>query len=206
MKLFITGASGFVGSRLVDVARHRAFEVVPVTRRELELTDSGAVLNMISNAAPDVILHTAARIPRAAGENALTFFDDNVHSTLNIMHAAQKVGVKHVVLSSSMSVYEKPPQYLPVNEEHPIVSDNAYGVSKYVAELFAKMCVSTSMSVTVLRYSGVYGQGQKSGAIPAFIDRCLRGEPIHLDSQGMPSSDYVWVEDVVESKDRKSVV
>lgn len=164
-----------------------------------DLTSRDAVAGVLHRWRPEVILHAAARIPHGQDEDTFTFFEDNARATLNVLHYAQEAGVKQVVYSSTMSVYGKP-VHLPVVEQHPLEPTGAYGISKLEGELYGKLYADSSeLSVTVLRYSGIYGQGRKSGAVPAFIARCLRNEPIMLHSGGRPSSDHVWVEDVVQA-------
>jgi UDP-glucose 4-epimerase len=73
-------------------------------------------------------------------------------------------------------------------------------LSKLEGEMYARLCAEEGgPRVTVLRYSGVFGQGQRAGAIPTFIARCARNEPLTLHAGGRPSSDYVWVEDVARA-------
>lgn len=199
MKLLITGIAGFVGSRLAEVALKRGFEVKGISRKEIDLTNSKAVSDLLLHWRPDAILHVAARLPRTPNEEAEIFLDDNIRASLNVLHYAKEAGVKQVVLSSTMSVYDSPPIYLPVDEKHPAELSNPYGMSKRALEIYAKLYASDKMRVTILRYSGIYGKGQKSGAIPAFIGRCLKNEPIYLESEGKPTSDYVWIENVVEA-------
>jgi UDP-glucose 4-epimerase len=165
-----------------------------------ELSDRDATSALLSAIRPEVVLHSAARIPTRGGEDAYRFFDDNVRATLNVLSAAKAVGVKNCVFSSSMSVYGNP-TYLPVDERHPTIPATAYGLSKVEGEMYARLYAEEEGGprVTVLRYSGVFGEGQKAGAVPTFIARCARSEPLTLHAGGRPSSDYVWVEDVARA-------
>lgn len=217
MKILITGISGFVGRRLAEVSLKHGYEVVGVTRRDIsndeltccangnlyleraDLINGKNISDILFRWQPRVVFHTAARIPRSQDDSALVFFDDNVRSTLNVMHYSRLAGVKHVIFSSTMSVYGHP-AYLPVNEKHLINPIHPYGLSKLEGEWYGRLYAgSNGMGVTVLRYSGIYGKGQGAGAIPGFIERCLKGEPIYLDSGGKPSSDFVWIDDVVQA-------
>ncbi len=213
MKLLVTGAGGFVGRRLVPAAQAAGHEVISLFRRRgsapepsehgpsffADLSDRAAVTAVLSSVRPNVILHTAARIPRHGSEDPTSFFDDNVRGTVHLLAAAREVCVDHIVFSSSMAVYGTP-EYVPVDEAHPTAPDTVYGVSKLEGELYARLFARTGgPAVTVLRYSGVFGQGQRGGAIPTFITRCARDEPITLHAGGRPSSDYVWVEDVARA-------
>jgi UDP-glucose 4-epimerase len=97
-----------------------------------------------------------------------------------------------------MSVYGDP-TYLPVDERHATAPSSAYGLSKLEGELYGRFYATDGFAVTALRYSGVFGPGQRGGAIPTFITRCQRGEPLSLHALGRPSSDYVWVDDVAQA-------
>lgn len=216
MRVLITGVLGFVGSQLAAAATTHGYEVIGVARwndesrlhlrnmslrlhlEQADLACQDAVSSVLHRWRPDAILHVAARIPYSQDEDAFTFFEDNIRATLNVLHYAQEAEVKHVVYSSTMSVYGTP-EYLPVDEQHPLEPTTAYGISKLGGELYGKLYASNGLCVTVLRYSGIYGQGHKSGAVSTFITRCLGNEPIMLHSGGRPSNDYVWVEDVVRA-------
>jgi UDP-glucose 4-epimerase len=211
VRVLVTGAGGFVGKHVTQAALdaghqvHGLFRSPPANVRPgvgsavCDLSDREGTATCLKAMRPDVVLHTAARIPARAGEDAYTFLDDNVRGTLHLLSAAKESRVRHFVFSSSMSVYGHP-SYLPVDEEHPCVPSSAYGVSKLEGEMYARLAAEEgALRVTVLRYSGVFGEGQKSGAVPTFIARCARDEPLTLHAGGRPSSDYVWVKDVARA-------
>jgi UDP-glucose 4-epimerase len=208
MRILVTGAGGFLGKHLKEGAKALG-EVVCVQRTAPEqsddslvdyadLADQVQVRKIFERWRPDVVLHTAARIPRALDEDIHLFFDDNVRATVNIYHCAHLMGVRRVVFSSSMAVYGRP-QSLPVSEEHPTEPEIPYALSKIQGELVGRCYANSGLETTVLRYSGIFGTGQRSGAVPAFITRCLHNDPLSLNAGGRPSSDFVWVQDVVKS-------
>jgi UDP-glucose 4-epimerase len=214
LRVLVTGSGGFVGAHLTAAAVAAGHAVTALFRRPGaappatipgasveygDLSDRDATSARFQALRPEAVLHAAARIPTRAGEDAYRFFDDNVRATINLLHAAKEAAVDHVVFSSSMSVYGNP-SYLPVDEKHPTVPASAYGVSKLEGEMYARLYAEDGgFRATVLRYSGVFGPGQKSGAIPTFIARCARDEPLTLHAGGRPSSDYVWVRDVARA-------
>lgn len=207
MKLLVTGAAGFLGKHLATAAKQLG-QVIAVRRTKTaasgedvvaaDLADPDQVRSLFERWRPDVVLHAAARIPQSPLEDIYTFFDDNVRATVNIYHSALATGVRRIVLSSSMSVYG-PPQFLPVTEDHPVMPDMPYSLSKIQAELTGRCFAESGLETTVLRYSGVFGEGQRSGAVPAFITRCLQDAPLTLNARGRPSSDFVWAPDVVQA-------
>ena len=208
MKILITGANGFLGKHLaqaaillgqvIAVVRTGAGTINGCTVECADLSNREAVRNLFERWHPDVVLHTAARIPRSPNEDIYTFFDDNVRATVNIYHCALLAGVRRIVFSSSMSVYGRP-QSLPVDEDHPVLPDTPYALSKIQAELIGRCYAESGLQTTVLRYSGIFGAGQRSGAVSAFIAQCLQDAPLTLNAGGRPSSDFVWVQDVVQA-------
>src|SRR3569833_1229132 len=207
MKILVTGATGFNGGHLIREAAQLG-EVIAIQRSDnglrdipvaiADLRDKETVKSLFESYRPEIVLHTAARIPQSAIDDIYTFFDDNVTATTNLYHSASRTGVRRIVFSSTMSVYGAP-QSLPVREDHPLVPDLPYSLSKIQAELIAHCFAESGLETTILRYSGVFGKGQKSGAVPAFIARCLMGAPLTLNACGRPSSDFVWVDDVVQA-------
>lgn len=208
MNILVTGAAGFLGKHLTKAATHLG-QVIAVQRNgdgmagdqtveRADLSRFEEVRSLFEHWNPDVVLHAAARIPQSPKDDVFTFFDDNVRATVNIYHCALLTGVRRIVFSSSMSVYGQP-QSLPVNEDHPVLPNTPYALSKIQAELIGRCYAESGLETTVLRYSGIFGAGQRSGAVPAFIMRCLQDVPLTLNAGGRPSSDFVWVEDVVQA-------
>jgi UDP-glucose 4-epimerase len=208
VKILITGANGFLGKHLAQAAVPFG-QVIAVVRTGTgtingctvecaDLSNREEGRSLFERWHPDVVLHTAARIPQSSNDDIYTFFDDNVRATVNIYHCALFAGVRRIVFSSSMSVYGRP-QSLPVDEDHPAIPDTPYSLSKIQAELVGRHYAEFGIETTVLRYSGIFGAGQRSGAVPAFISRCLQDAPLTLNAGGRPSSDFVWVQDVVQA-------
>ncbi len=193
----MTKAAASLG-QVIAVHRESADIAGDCAVERADLSNADEVRTLFERWHPDVVLHTAARIPQSAGENIYTFLADNVHAAINVFHCSHVTGVRRVVFSSSMSVYGRP-QSLPVSEDHPTEPDTAYALSKIQGELTGRYYAQCGLETTVLRYSGIFGAGQRSGAVPAFITRCLKNDPLILNAGGRPSSDFVWVDDVVRA-------
>ena len=208
MKILVTGAAGFVGRHLVAAAASHG-QVIAVVRSSVDiagafvvepvnLSDRDAVRLLFERWRPDVVLHAAARVAQSSSDDIYTFFDDNVRATINIYHYSQVSGTRQVVFSSSFSVYGRP-KALPVSEDHLVDPSTPYALSKIQGEYVGRLYAESGLQTTVLRYSGIFGTGQHFGAVPTFIARCLRNDPVVLNAGGRPSSDFVWVEDVVQA-------
>ncbi len=218
MNVLVTGATGFVGSHLCRELIDRGYNVFAISysgrTRKVEsllgyttfhlqtedLRDTDKVRGLFRELKIEGVFHLAARLPEGNDlQNPQTLFDTNARATLNMLNAAHLGGVKKVVYASSMSVYSEPPGYLPVDEEHPVQPTTLSGMSKLVGELCCRLYAGL-MNVVILRYAGVYGPGQReSDAIPTFIQQALGGKPITIHGDGTQTSDYTYVDDVVQA-------
>jgi len=217
VNVLVTGATGFVGSHLCRELIQRGYCVVALSRtgrtqniesllpqKEFDLQigdirDVSMLRNMMRNKRIKAIFHLAAWVPDNGNlADPFMCFDVNARGTLNVLNAAYLSDVDVFIYSSSMSVYSEPPEYLPVDEDHPARPSTIYGVSKLEGELYCQL-YSKTMNITVLRYSGVYGPGEReSDAIPAFIKQALDNRPITINGDGTQTSDFAWVEDIVQ--------
>ena len=218
MNILVTGATGFIGSHLCRELLNKGYHVyalshsgrtdkvqslLPENEFHLltgDILDADMIRNLINDNNIEVAFHLAARLPDGdSDDDLLPFLDTNIKGTLNILQAACECAVNCIVYVSTMSVYSEPPHYLPVDEDHPTCPSSAYGVTKLAGELLCNL-YSKAMSVIVLRYAGVYGQHQyKHDAVATFIDRALHNNPITIHGNGKQTSDFVYIDDVVQS-------
>lgn len=173
MEILVTGATGGIGSWIVDALADDGHEVVGVDRRRppgtrantsfyaADLTDQGQTWELLQTARPDRVVHCAS-VPRLGERPATETFRNNVLATYNTFQAAGTVDAD-VVWTSSESLYGMPfadppflPEYFPVDESHPKRPEDAYGLSKLVCEQVAKMVVRKyGIAVTSIRPSWV---------------------------------------------------
>jgi nucleoside-diphosphate-sugar epimerase len=173
MKILVTGAAGGVGAYVArELMAHghevRALDIVapPADVREraevvyADLTDRKAMLRAVDGC--EAIAHLAA-IPNPVGGKELEIFEPNVVGTQYVLAAAEAYGIGRVVLASSCSIYGAAfsrskfmHQYLPVDEKHPFVLEDLYGLSKQFNELTAEVFTRRSgMATTCLRLNHV---------------------------------------------------
>jgi nucleoside-diphosphate-sugar epimerase len=153
MRIAVTGARGMIGTATVNYCREQGADVMgaDTVGRPLageftrflnaDLTDLGQVYDVLHGA--DAVIHLAAIAAQRIFPSAQTFFT-NVGMTWNVLEAAARLGIPRVVLASSIQVnYTITPrtplrfQYLPLDEEHPVVPQEDYGLSKLVGEVCA---------------------------------------------------------------------
>jgi nucleoside-diphosphate-sugar epimerase len=145
-KVLVTGGDGQIGRVVVQDLRNKGYEVTPVDKypkqkwgtRIVDCEDLGQVIGVMKD--HDAVIHMAA-IPSPLSHPADVVFRTNVISTYNILEAAAILGIQKVVLASSISALgfafrfrHINPQQVPIDEEHPLLSQDAYGLSKMVGE------------------------------------------------------------------------
>ncbi|WP_379135916.1 NAD-dependent epimerase/dehydratase family protein [Paenibacillus sp. sgz500958] len=169
-KVVVTGGSGMLGKWVVRHFVEQGYEVVNVDTHKpqesaaptliADLNNLGEVYSVLAGA--EAVVHLAA-IPAAHIKTSEVTYQNNVMSTYNILEAAAGLGIRKAVIGSSESSYgivfaEHPfgPMYVPVDEEHPQLPQDSYGLSKVVNELTADMFHRrTGMQIVSLRIGNV---------------------------------------------------
>jgi len=163
----------------------------------------------------DAVIHLAGL--KSVGEsvaNPLEYYENNIGGTLSLLRAMNEQGVKNLVFSSSATVYGNP-QYLPIDENHPVAPTNPYGRTKLQIEQMLKDLTTAEPSFKVinLRYFNPVGAhtsallGENPNGIPnnllPFISRVATGELSQLKVFGKdyPTVDGTGVRDYVHVMD-----
>ncbi len=194
-RIMVTGAQGFIGTHLIKALRRdESLKIIPVDHKLGHELLSKESLDSLPNA--DVIIHLAAKMSvTSAWDDPYPVYNMNINATLNMLEFARKRGVQKFIYPSSY-VYGAP-QYLPVDEKHPVAANNPYTRSKLLGEY---LCRSYSQDfnipTVILRIFNVYGPGL-SGIflIPTIISQ-LRTHRIVLKDSA-PKRDYIYISDVV---------
>jgi dTDP-4-dehydrorhamnose reductase len=161
VRIYLTGASGFVGSNFAAVfARHGAEPACP-THGELDLADREATVRAVAAAAPDAIVHAAIlNDPVAMAADRRAAWDGYVSATRNVVDAANAAGA-HVVLVSTDWVFDG--TQAPAAEDTPPNPVNQYGFLKAASEL---VVAERAERGTVARIAGVQGVHRARRATP----------------------------------------
>jgi nucleoside-diphosphate-sugar epimerase len=209
LNIWITGCSGFLGTRL---ANHFAKQhnVTGLARRDcaaashsvaIDLTnrESPRVIEKLAaeSGAPDVVIHAASKQP-SPGDLA-DFVDVNVHATSNLIEGLTLQPPRLIIYTSTLSVYGRP-GIIPVDESSPAGGSLPYGATKRWGEQLLETFQRYSR-IVVLRMPSLYGAGQADSFIDGLARTAQTGDSIELFSRGELIRDALHVEDVVRAID-----
>jgi UDP-glucose 4-epimerase len=215
MKILVTGGAGFIGSHIVEQLHTQAEVRVldnlasgfrhNLAGRHCEFIE-GSILDRETVrravAGVDYVFHLAAMVsvPESVQEPARCA-EINTHGTLLVLEEAARAGVKKLVFSSSAAIYGNNP-VVPKVETMTPEPVSPYGATKLEGEILCERFMREGRLNTVcLRYFNVFGprqnpRSQYAAAVPAFIERALRGEPLAIHGDGEQTRDFVPVQAV----------
>ena len=210
MNIWITGCSGFLGTRLANHLVAEQHHVTGLSRRDcvaatrsvridLSTPESPREIEKLSvqSGAPEIVIHAASKQP-GPGDLA-DFVDANVHSTSNLIEGLTQQPPRLIVYTSTLSVYGRP-SVIPVDESGPAGGTVPYGATKRWAEQLLETFQRYSR-IVVLRLPSLYGSGQADSFIDGLARTAQRNEPLELFSRGNLIRDALHVSDVVRAID-----
>ncbi|WP_299851303.1 NAD-dependent epimerase/dehydratase family protein [uncultured Roseovarius sp.] len=224
-RVFITGTAGFIGFHLARVLLDDSFvvhgfdgmtdyyDVVLKQRRhqillenqnfeatEALLEDDAALSQAIDGFGPDIIVHLAAQAGvRYSLEQPRAYIDANIVGTFNVMEAARRHAVQHLLMASTSSVYGANTQ-MPYAEIHKADSQmTIYAATKKATEAMGHSYAHLwNLPTTMFRFFTVYGPwGRPDMALFKFVDAILDGRPIDIYNLGEMYRDFTYVDDLV---------
>jgi CDP-glucose 4,6-dehydratase len=216
--VFVTGATGLLGSWLIRSLLERKASVVALVRDwipEAELVQANLLAKIkivrgdlaeidlleriIGEYEIETVFHLAAQtIVGIANRNPISTFESNVRGTWNLLEACRRSPlVKQIVVASSDKAYGIN-KNLPYSENTPLRGTHPYDVSKSCADLIAQSYFTTfGLPVCVTRCGNLYGGGDLNWnrLIPGSIRSILQNEPPIIRSDGSYIRDYFYVVD-----------
>ena len=195
MRIAVTGSTGFIGKKLVVSLIEKGYEVVEISRgKGFDICQWESVKSISSC---DVIMHLAAKtfVPDSF-DNPRAFYEVNTTATINALELSRLWKSKLIYMSS---YFYGAPQYVPVDEMHPINPHNPYAQSKLISEELCKgYHRDFGVSVTAFRLFNIYGPGQNdSFLIPEILKQITSGKVTLKDPR--PKRDYIHVDDVISA-------
>jgi UDP-glucose 4-epimerase len=204
-KLLVTGATGFIGRRLVRLLQKR-HEMFPLVKGIPSKGDFPGVQWIVQDLTlpleysrlpqhVDAIFHLAqSRLYKQFPEGAKDIFDINVNSTFELLEYARKTGVECFVFASSGGMYGY--SYEKFVETDPVNPLNFYLSSKHTAEVLIANYRQFFKTV-VFRFFFVYGPGQKGMLIPTLMTKVEKGESIIIEGIPGVKINPIYVDDAI---------
>lgn len=189
MRIFVTGASGFVGATLVRRLLARGHDVVALARPGSQLTGCAVLHHDLGGSEPivlpkgtDAVVHLAqSRAYRAFPGDADEMFRVNVLGAHALLQAAARAGVSRFCMASTGTVYE--PFSGALVEDKPLAPLSYLGASKLAAEHLAAP-FGALFALSILRIFAPYGPGQTARLVPDLIARVRDGVAVTLPETG----------------------
>ena len=209
MNIWITGCSGFLGTRLANhfakqhhvtgLARRDCAAASQSVSIDIAKRESPRVIEKLAaeSGAPDVVIHAASKQP-GLGDLA-DFVDANVHATSNLIEGLTLQPPRLIIYTSTLSVYGRP-SVIPVDESSPAGGSLPYGATKRWGEQMLETFQSYSR-ILVLRMPSLYGAGQDDSFIDGLARTAQLGDSIELYARGELVRDALHVSDVVRAID-----
>ena len=224
-RVFVTGSAGFIGYHLCRLLLAEGFEVhgldgmtdyydVALKARrhqmllqspgfgvtEAMLEDREALDRAVDAAEPEVIVHLAAQAGvRYSLENPRAYIDANVVGSFNVMEAARRHAVRHLLMASTSSVYGAETE-MPYTETMKADTQmTIYAATKKATESMGHAYAHLHhLPTTMFRFFTVYGPwGRPDMAYFKFVDAILNDRPIDIYNHGEMYRDFTYVEDLV---------
>lgn len=217
MRILITGGAGFIGGHLAAACQsigqvrvlddlstgYRAsLNGLDVDFHQGCITDPQAVAMAMGGV--DLVFHLAAfvSVPASLAE-PLKCARLNVNGLLTVLEAAEKAGVRRVVLASSAAIYGDDPM-VPKVESMPPQPRSPYALTKLDGEFYCDLYAQRGRITTACaRFFNVFGPRQRpdsayAAAVPKFISNAVSGEPMVIYGDGEQTRDFIFVGDVVD--------
>ena len=225
--IFITGSAGFIGfslaKSLLDRGHHihgydgmtkyydvrlkrernkilKAYKNFSFTKAMLE--NEKTLKKVITKFKPKIIIHLAAQPGvRYSIEKPRTYLSSNITGTFNIIEAAHKAKVNHLIVASSSSVYGAN-KNIPYSETDKTQTQlSVYAATKRATESIAHAYSNLwKLPTTMLRFFTVYGPwGRPDMALFKFTESIIKGKPINIYNNGKMYRDFTYIDDIVKS-------
>lgn len=199
LKQIIFGASGFIGSHLFKSLKSLDSQVVGFSSKDLNLANEQCLIQLEKILDLNTIIFFCSSLTREKGDN-LSTFEKNFKMAKHLAQVLERKKIKKCLFLSSTDIYGLP-EKLPINEKTPPNPQTHYGASKYISEKILEFaCQVSQVQLICLRFSGVYGPGQKNlgYGLNYFLDSILNQKNVSIWGEGEELRDPIYVKDLAQ--------
>lgn len=217
IRVIVTGGAGFIGSHLINFLLKKDYTVLVIDNlsngilnnvnlkaefENIDVRNAEKISSCFKSFSPNYVFHLAAIMSKSI-QCSKEIEEVNLLGTINVLDASINSKIKKIIFSSSAAVYGEPMD-LPLKENHKVMPKNSYGISKAGAENYIELYSKTfGLNYTILRYSNVYGPGQRSdnegGVISIFCRKISNLKRIEIYGDGNQTRDFVYIEDLMKA-------
>ena len=221
MQAVVTGASGFIGSHLVDGLLAAGYRVKALGRNlpgligldaqsnpnlallPVSLADRLALQQVLEGV--EIVFHLASgSLPQSSNRDPHADVQVNLLGSLNLLEASRLTGVKRLIMVSSGGTVYGIPSVVPIPEAHSTDPICSYGITKLAIEKYVALYRQLyDLEGLVLRVANPFGPRQRldaaQGVVPVFLGKALRREPLQIWGDGSTVRDFLDVADVVDA-------
>ena len=217
----IIGASGFIGSHLVDALLVRGYQVRAVSRALPGLLSKSSLNSPSLSLFPldiqnydclklavtgsDFVFHLACNtLPASSNLDPRSDVSVNLLGTLNLLDICVAEHINRLVVISSGGTVYGVPRFVPITEDHPTDPICSYGITKLAIEKYVSLYNKLhGLNGIILRVSNPYGERQRcdssQGVIPIFLRQALQRQPLKILGDGSSVRDYLYISDLLNA-------
>jgi CDP-glucose 4,6-dehydratase len=219
--VFVTGAYGLVGSRLVAALVERGAQVVVLKRDDVaasalklegtearvnvvhgDVCDAALIERVLNEYEVETVFHLAAQTIVGTGNRSpISTFETNIRGTWTVLEACRRVGVQRVVAAASDKAYGFQEE-LPYREDLALEPRYPYEVSKAATDMIGRSYWHAfGLPVAVTRFANIYGGGDLnlSRLVPECVIAAIEGRSPVIRSDGTVERDFLYVDDAVNA-------
>jgi len=214
--ILITGATGFLGTHFSKHYIDQGYKVIGVGSKSgkdvplngmLEykqfLLPDDELYDLIEKYNPDICIHCAGSSSVGFSvENPQKDFDMNVPVTFHLLEGLRKFAPNCKILYPSSAAVYGNPEYLPIDENHPLNPISPYGFHKIFCE---NICYEYSnlynLNINIIRIFSAYGPGLQKQVLWDIYNKIKANDQLTLSGTGQETRDFVYIEDILSASD-----